>query len=299
MDQMITPAASAPVDVDMNNFMAEVIDGSATQPVIVQFWAPWCGPCKQLGPVLEKVVAGANGAVRMVRVNIDESPQIAQQMRVQSVPTVYGFFGGQPVDGFSGAQPESTVKQFVDKLAAMGGALPDAAKLLEDAETALAAQDFTGAMALFQEVMAAKPDSVDALAGVVRCLVGTGDTDGAREIIDQLNDDFLQDAAMKPAIASLELAEKAAASAGDLAAAEAAVAADGNNLEARQNFALALFAVGRQAEAMDQLLESIAIDREWNDSVARLQLLDFFASLGAANKDVMKARRKLSTLVFS
>ena len=298
MDQMIAGATAAPIDVDMNNFMSEVIDGSATQPVIVQFWAPWCGPCKQLGPVMEKVVAGTAGKVKMVRVNIDENAQIAQQLRVQSVPTVYGFFQGQPVDGFTGAQPESAVQQFVDKLAVLGGGA-DVNAILEAANGALEAQDYELAMTKFQEAMGVQPESVDALAGVVRCLIGMGDTDGAREVIDQLNDDYTENASMQPAIAALELAEKAAESAGDLAEAEAAVTADGNDLQARQDLAMAYFAVGRQADAMDQLLTSITIDREWNDAAARLQLLDLFKSIGASNPDVIKARRKLSTLLFS
>ena len=299
MDQMIAGGAPAPVDVTMDNFMAEVIDASATTPTVVQFWAPWCGPCKQLGPVLEKVVGASGGKVRMVRVNIDESPQIAQQMRVQSVPTVYGFVEGKPADGFAGAQPESAVKQFVDKLAGMGGAGADAAAMLEAAEAALAAGDPDTAMMQFQQVMSVMPESVPALAGVVRCLTASGDIAGAREVIDQLNDEFLNDPAMKTAVAAVELAEKAASSAGELDAARAAVEADSANLAARQDYALALFAVGQNAEAMDQLLESIRIERGWNDDAARLQLLEFFSSLGAANPDVITARRKLSTLLFS
>ena len=299
MDQMISAPQSAPVDVTMDNFMAEVIEGSKTTPTIVQFWAPWCGPCKQLGPVLEKVVGASGGKVRMVRVNIDDNQQIAQQMRVQSVPTVYGFVDGQPVDGFAGAQPESNVKQFVEKLSSMGGAGADAASMLEAAEAALASGDHGTAMMQFQEVMSAAPESVAALAGVVRCLSASGDNAGAREVIDQLNDEYREDPAMQSAIAAVELAEKASESAGELDAAKAAVEADPNDLAARQEYALALYAVGANAEAMAQLLESIRIERGWNDDAARLQLLEFFATLGAANPDVIAARRKLSTLLFS
>jgi putative thioredoxin len=299
MEQLIAGGASTPVDVTMDNFMAEVIEASATTPTIVQFWAPWCGPCKQLGPVLEKVIGASGGKVRMVRVNIDDNAQIAQQMRVQSVPTVFGFVDGKPVDGFAGAQPESAVKQFVDKLASMGGAGADAAAMLEAAEAALAAGDPDSAMMQFQQVMSVTPESVPALAGVVRCLTASGDIAGAREIIDQLNDEYLNDPAMKTAIAAVELAEKAASSAGDLDAARAAVETDPDNLAARQDYALALFAVGQNADAMEQLLESIRIERGWNDDAARLQLLEFFSSLGAANPDVIAARRKLSTLLFS
>jgi len=299
MDQMISAPQSAPVDVTMDNFMAEVIEGSKTTPTIVQFWAPWCGPCKQLGPVLEKVVGASGGKVRMVRVNIDDNQQIAQQMRVQSVPTVYGFVDGQPVDGFAGAQPESNVKQFVEKLSSMGGAGADVASMLEAAESALALGDHGTAMMQFQEVMSAAPESVAGLAGVVRCLSASGDNAGAREVIDQLNDEYREDPAMQSAIAAVELAEKASKSAGELDAAKAAVEADPNDLAARQEYALALYAVGANAEAMAQLLESIRIDRGWNDDAARLQLLEFFATLGAANPDVIAARRKLSTLLFS
>ena len=299
MDQMISAPQSAPVDVTMDNFMAEVIEGSKTTPTIVQFWAPWCGPCKQLGPVLEKVVGASGSKVRMVRVNIDDNQQIAQQMRVQSVPTVYGFVDGQPVDGFAGAQPESNVKQFVEKLSSMGGAGADVASMLEAAEAALASGDHGTAMMQFQEVMSAAPESVAALAGVVRCLSASGDNAGAREVIDQLNDEYREDPAMQSAIAAVELAEKASESAGELDAAKAAVEADPNDLAARQEYALALYAVGANAEAMAQLLESIRIERGWNDDAARLQLLEFFATLGAANPDVIAARRKLSTLLFS
>ena len=300
MEQLIAAAAdTTPIDVNMDNFMAEVIDGSAKMPIVVQFWAPWCGPCKQLGPLLEKVVAAAKGKVKMVRINIDENQQIAQQMRVQSVPTVYGFFNGQPVDGFAGAQPESTLKQFIDKLAAAGGSVPDVAAMVEAANNLLETQDYDNAMAQYHEIMAANPESPDGLAGMIRCMIGMKDIDGAREIVDQLDDEFRDKPTMVIAINSLELAEKAAGAAGGLAQARAAVDADPNDLAARQELALALFATGEQAESMEQLLESIRIDRAWNDAAARMQLLEFFKTLGPANRDVMAARRKLSTLLFA
>jgi putative thioredoxin len=299
MEQILASAATAPIDVDMNNFMAEVVEGSSQIPVIVQFWAPWCGPCKQLGPVLEKVVAAAHGKVKLVRVNIDDNQQIAQQLRVQSVPTVYAFVDGQPVDGFSGAQPESALTQFVEKLSSMGGGGADIAGMLEAANTAVETQDFAGAMQIYQQVMETDPESADALAGLVRCLTSMQDHQAAREIIDQLNDEFREKPSMQAAIAALELAERAAESAGDLDLAQAAVAVNPEDLQARQDLAMALFATGDNAGAMAQLLESIRVDRSWNDEAARLQLLEFFKTLGAANPDVMAARRQLSTLLFS
>ena len=299
MEHILGTTASAPIDVDMNNFMAEVVEGSSQQPVIVQFWAPWCGPCKQLGPVLEKVVAAANGKVKMVRVNIDDNQQIAQQLRVQSVPTVYAFVDGQPVDGFAGAQPESAVTQFIEKVSSLGGAGADIASMLDAANAAVEIQDFPSAMQIFQQVMEADPDSAEALAGLVRCLTGMKDHQAAREIVDQLTDEFREKPAMQAAIDALELAERAAESAGDLDVAQAAVAANPNDLQARQDLAMALFATGDNAGAMAQLLESIRIDRSWNEDAARMQLLEFFKTLGAANPDVMTARRQLSTLLFA
>ena len=299
MEHILGTTASAPIDVDMNNFMAEVVEGSSQQPVIVQFWAPWCGPCKQLGPVLEKVVAAANGKVKMVRVNIDDNQQIAQQLRVQSVPTVYAFVDGQPVDGFAGAQPESAVTQFIEKVSSLGGAGADITSMLDAGNAAVESQDFASAMQIFQQVMEADPDSAEALAGLVRCLTGMKDHQAAREIVDQLTDEFREKPAMQAAIEALELAERAAESAGDLDVAQVAVAANPNDLQARQDLAMALFATGDNAGAMAQLLESIRIDRSWNEDAARMQLLEFFKTLGAANPDVMTARRQLSTLLFA
>ena len=300
MEQLIAAAAdTTAIDVNMDNFMAEVIDGSAKMPIVVQFWAPWCGPCKQLGPLLEKAVAAAGGKVKMVRINIDENQQIAQQMRVQSVPTVYGFFNGQPVDGFAGAQPESTLKQFIDKLLAAGGSGPDIAAMVETANSLFETQDFENALAQYNEIMAADPDSPDGLAGMIRCMVGLKDIDGAREIVDQLDVEFRDKPAMGIAIEALKLAEKAAGAVAGLAQARAAVDADPCDLAARQELALALFATGEQAESMEQLLESIRIDRAWNEEAARIQLLEFFKTLGPANPDVLAARRKLSTLLFA
>ncbi len=300
MEQLITEGAdNTPIDVDMNNFMTEVIEQSSNTPVVVQFWAPWCGPCKQLGPVLEKTVAAKKGKVTLVRVNIDDNQQIAQQLRVQSVPTVYGFFNGQPVDAFAGAQPESTVSQFIEKLSVMGNTGPDVAAIIEEGSRLLDLQDYERALVQFNEIMANDPDSPEGLAGMVRCMVGLGDLRGAREIVDQLDDEFTENSSIKLAIDTLVLSEKALQSAGGIELARAAVDENPNDLVARQELAMALFATGQQASSMDQLLESIRIDRSWNEEAARTQLLEFFKTLGPSNPDVIAARRKLSTLLFA
>ena len=299
MEHILGNAANATIEVDVNNFMAEVVDGSSKQPVVVQFWAPWCGPCKQLSPILEKVITASSGKVKMVRINIDNNQQIAQQLRVQSVPTVYAFVDGQPVDGFTGVQPESTLTQFIEKISALGGAGIDIATMLEAGNSAVEAQDFASAIKTFQQVMDAEPESVEALAGLVRCMIGMKDHQAAREIVDQLDDEFREKPKMQAAISALELAERAAESAGDFGEAHALVEANPNDLQARQDLAMALYARGDNAGAMAQLLESIRIDRGWNEDAARLQLLEFFETLGAANPDVMTARRRLSTLLFA
>ena len=300
MEQLISAGLdSAPIDVDMNNFMKEVIEESSTKPIVVQFWAPWCGPCKQLGPILEKVVAATNGRVIMVRINIDDNQQIAQQLRVQSVPTVYGFFNGQPVDAFSGAQPESAVKKFIEKLENLGNPGSDIVAMVEAANSFLELQDYEAAMSQFHEIMTENPDSPEGLSGVIRCMVGMKDLEGAREVVDQLDDEFLDKPEIMAAIDALVLSEKVSKSAGGMEQARAAVLANPNDLAARQDLAMALFALDEKAASMDQLLESIRIDRLWNDEAARTQLLEFFKTLGPANPDVIVARRRLSTLLFS
>ena len=286
------------VDVTMQNFMEEVVEGSKSAAVIVQFWAPWCGPCKQLGPVLEQEVL-KNGKVRMARVNIDENQEIAAQLRVQSVPTVYAFVEGQPVDGFGGAQPASAVAEFVSKVAALAPGAPDIAPLLEAGEAALADNDGQAAMAAFQQAMAQLPESLEALAGLVKAMVMLGDLDNAREIIEALEDEQLAKPFMREAQAAVELAAKTGTAAGDLAPLIEAVAQDGSNLDARFDLAMAYFACAQKEEAMAELLESIRQDKDHNDGAAKTQLLEFFEALGVGDPMVIKARRKLSSYLFS
>ena len=292
------PSSALIFDADMNNFMADVIEASQIIPVIVQFTAPWCGPCKTLSPILEQAVL-QSGKVKLARVNIDENQQIAAQLRVQSVPTIYAFVGGQPVDGFQGAQPASAVTEFVNKLAAMAPGAPDISGLLAAGEQALSDGQGEEALAAYQQALASLPESFEALAGLIKAMAVTGAIDDAREIIDALEDEQLAKPVMREAVAAVELAGKTTTASGELAELEAAIAKDSNDLQARMDYALGLFAAGDRQSAMDALLESIAIDREWQDGAAKTQLLEFFEAIGPADPLVIKARRKLSSYLFS
>jgi len=288
------------IDVSSQDFMAEVIDASNEKPVIVDFWAPWCDPCKQLMPVLEKCVAEAGGAVKLAKVNIDENQAIAAQLRVQSVPTVYAFIGGQPVDGFAGAQPESAVRQFVDRLVEQaGGAASSVDDMLAAAEDAISAREFASASAIYQDVLAQKPDSAEAMGGLIRCLTGAGEFKPARDMLAAMTDEMQASDPVQQALKGLEMAERGAEAAGQLAELEAKAAADEKDIQARYDLALAQYGAGMSEDAIESLLACMRLDRSWNDDAARLQLLEIFNALGPAAPEVLAGRRKLSSLLFS
>ena len=299
MDPIISETASADIiDVTLDNFMAEVIEASKTKGVIVQFWAPWCGPCKQLGPILEKVVSG-HANLRLARVNIDENQEIAAQMQVQSVPTVYAIIEGRPVDGFAGAQPESAVRQFVEKILTAVPGAADIGSMIEAGLAALETQDAEQALASFQQALAAQPESLAALSGLVRALVLLGDLDSALDIIDNLEEDRRDRPEMREALAAVQLAERAGESASDIQPLRDKLAADPTDLQAHQDLALALYAGGNSEEAMLLLLASIKKDNGWQDGAAKTQLFEIFNALGHTHPDVIAARRKLSAYLFS
>ena len=290
--------SSVPVDVNAENIMSEVLEASSKMAVIVQFWAPWCGPCKQLAPVLEKVCAKYKN-VKLTKINIDENQEIASQMRVQSVPTVFGFVNGQPADGFAGAQPESAVNQFVEKISQLAPGQVDISYLLEEGTISLSKNETERAMQAFQQAISISPESVEAIAGFIRCLIALGENDEAKDVIEQLNEDMQKKPIIQDVIAALAVAEKGARMVLDATELEKQVRSNPEDLQARQNLAIALFASGRQTEAMSQLLESIKIDPSWNKNMAQTQLLEFFTALGHTHPDVIKLRRKLSSYLFS
>ena len=281
-------------------FAQDVIEVSQEVPVIVDFWAPWCEPCKQLGPLLEKVVTEANGAVKMVKIDIDQNQNLAQQLRIQSIPAVYAFYQGKPVDAFQGAQPESQIREFVTKLTQTAGTEEKSPvdEALEQAEALIESGQFEQAGAVYSQVVQQAPDNIAAKAGLARCCIETGNTAGAQELIDTLSDDERMDTAFTSVISSLDLAEKAA-EAGDLGPLQVAVEANPKDHEARYNLALALYAGGQAEAAIDALIEIIRQNRGWNDDAARLELLKLFEAIGPTDPLTMDGRKKLSSILFS
>ena len=298
-------AAGAPapiMDSDTNGFMADVIEASNEVPVIVDFWAAWCGPCKQLTPMLEKVVTQARGAVRLVKIDVDANPELSGQLRIQSIPTVFAFKDGQPVDAFQGALPESQVQSWVDQLVAKHGSVPAPSPVDEAfaaAEAALGAGDYGGAGALYAQVLNVDAGNTRALAGMARCYVAAGKVDKARELLDAAPAEARDSADVKAVATALELAEAGAEAAGQTDELRARVAADEDDHQARYELAVALYGSGDAAAAVDALLTIIARQRDWNDDAARLQLLKIFEALGPTDPLTVEARRRLSSILFS
>jgi putative thioredoxin len=277
-------------------FMADVVEASKTQPVIVDFWATWCGPCRQLTPALEKAVRAAGGAVKLVKIDVDKNPAYAGQLRVQSIPTVYAFVDGQPVDGFQGAVPDSQIKAFIDKLTGGASGNSDVEQLLALGEESLSLNDLGGAAQAFAQLLTLEPDNEAAIAGMARVYLADGDMDQARQTIAMAPPES-RDPTVQSVRAQLSLA--AAAPTGAAAELEARIAADPADHQARFDLAQAVAAAGDLKGAVDYLLEIVAADREWNDQAARKQLLTIFEAAGPVSEVARDGRRRLSSLLFA
>jgi putative thioredoxin len=291
-------------DSGLATFAADVLEASREVPVIVDFWAPWCGPCKQLGPVLEKAVTAARGAVRLVKVNIDENPEIAQQLRIQSIPAVFAFKDGQPVDGFMGALPDSQVTAFVTQLAKSSGGEHDhggpehAAEVLGVADAALAGGDIGAAAQAYGHVLQDMPGDPKAVAGLAACYLKSGDIERAKSTLQLVRPDAAQNEAIRAVEAELKLRENTAPR-GEIEVLKARLAADANDHQARYDLALALDAGGDRDGSIAELLELVGRDRKWNEDAARRQLVTLFDAMGPADARTLDGRRKLSSLLFS
>jgi putative thioredoxin len=287
-------------DTDTDRFMEDVIEASNQTPVIVDFWAPWCGPCKQLTPLLEKLVKQYGGKVKLAKINVDENQQLAMQFQVQSIPAVYAFKGGRPVDGFMGALPESQLKQFIERLTGGGGSPLDEA--MAEAEAFAAEGNHEDALAIYKEILAQDPSHVKALAGALRAYLATGQDDLAKKVLADLPPQMKNAPDVAGVQAALDLKEQSAAVAGggaELGALEAKVAADPKDMQSRLDLAVARYGAGAREQAMDDLLEMVRKDRKWNEEAARKQLVKFFEALGPADPLTVQGRRKLSSILFA
>jgi putative thioredoxin len=291
------PAGDIVKDVSLATFAKDVLEASRRVPVLVDFWAPWCEPCKALTPVLEKVVRSYGGKVRLAKVNIDQNQALAGQLRIQSIPTVYAFRDGRPLDGFQGAQPESAVRAFVERLLGEEAAM-DAAAAIAAADKALEAGDLQGAAEVYAAVLQEDPQNVAALAGLARCYLKSGDIARAEQTLGLVPPDKLESGPVTSVRAALELA-KVAGKAGDIGKLKAKVEAEPANHQARLDYAVALAAAGKKTEAAEQLLESFRRDRKWNEEAARKQLVKLFDAWGPKDAATLEGRRKLSSLMFS
>jgi putative thioredoxin len=297
LQQAQTAADGLIKDTTTQTFVKDVIEESKRQPVLIDFWAPWCGPCKQLTPVLEKAVRAAKGKVKLVKMNIDEHPAIPGQMGIQSIPAVIAFVNGQPADGFMGALPESQVMAFLERLTKdrIGGEAKD---MLKAADAALAEGDPAGAADLYAQLLDEDNTNVHALAGLARCYVETGAIDQAKQTLALVPDTKRNEASVLAAQAALDLAEQAK-SLGPMADLEQKVAANPLDHQARFDLALALNSKGRRLEALEHLISIVKRDRKWNDDGARKQLVQFFDAWGPTDEATIEGRKRLSSILFA
>jgi putative thioredoxin len=293
-----TPPADLIKDSDTKRFVADVIEASRKQPVIVDFWAPWCGPCKQLGPALEKVVKQAGGKVKLVKINVDENQQLAAQMRVQSIPAVFAFVDGQPVDGFMGALPESQLKQFVDRLGSQGGMAEEIAAAIDEAKEALANKQYGAAARIFAQVIQADREHAGAIAGLARCQIEAGDLEKAKATLALVPPSKSNDPDVASAKAALEL-KLNPPDTSQIGKLTEAINKDPADHQSRFDLAMALHGAGQREAALDHLLHIVRHKRDWNEEAARKQLVKFFEAWGPKDELTLLGRRRLSAILFS
>ncbi|MCC8939877.1 Thioredoxin 1 [Bradyrhizobium ivorense] len=297
-----TPEAAPDLikETTTQTFVKDVIEESRRQPVMIDFWAPWCGPCRQLTPMLEKAVRNAKGRVKLVKMNIDEHPAIPGQMGIQSIPAVIAFVNGQPADGFMGAVPESQVNAFIEKITkgVPAAGEPNLAEIIAEAEAVLAEGDAAAAAQIYAEVLAHDATNIAALAGLAKCYITTGAVEQAKQTLAMVPESKRNDAAVKAVQAAIDLAEQAQ-SVGPVAELEQKVAANPLDHQARFDLATALNAMGKRVEATEQLLAIVKRDRKWNDDGARKQLVQFFEAWGGTDEATVEGRKRLSTILFS
>jgi putative thioredoxin len=297
-----TPPLAADLikETTTQTFVKDVIEESKRQPVLIDFWAEWCGPCRQLTPILEKAVRNAKGRVKLVKMNIDQHPAIPGQMGIQSIPAVIAFVNGQPADGFMGAVPESQVNAFIEKLTkgVPAAGEPDVAEILKEAELLLAEGDAASAAQVYAEALSFDATNIAALAGLAKCYTTTGAIEQAKQTLAMVPESKRNDAAVKAVQAAIDLAEQAK-SLGPIAELEQKVAANPLDHQARFDLATALNASGKRAEATQQLLEIVRRDRKWNEDGARKQLVQFFEAWGPTDEATIEGRKRLSTILFS
>ncbi len=302
MDNMLLNATAAAADLikdsNTNQFKVDVLDASKSVPVLVDFWAPWCGPCKTLGPALEKIVLEAKGKIKLVKVDIDQNPELATQMRVQSIPAVFAFVDGRPVDGFMGALPESQIRQFIDRLGKMGGRAEQIAEALAMANESLGLNDFAAAIDITTQIILAEAGQAEAYAIKARAELGLNLLDEASATLAAVPPDKLADAHVVSAKAALDLALNPVDTS-ELSKLEAAIAANPKDYLARSELATILNGSGKRDEATDQLIFVIKSDRTWNEDGARKQLVSFFEAWGPKDEATLAGRRKLSAVLFS
>jgi putative thioredoxin len=278
--------------------MEEVVELSKSTPVIVDFWAPWCGPCKELGPNIEKAVSGTNGKVVLAKVNIDENQAIAAQLRVQSIPTVYAFVDGQPVDGFMGAQPESAINDFVKKVSDLNKSGPNIDEMLGNANSLYKEKNFADAGEVFETILSIDAEKKEAISGYIRSLIGLKKYEAASDFISSIEDKIKEDNLVKEAIAALDLTLKAEGASSKTSELKMKIENNPKDMESRQELAIALYGAGEIKGALDCLLDSINFDRNWNEEAARKQLVEFFSAIGLQDPIVVSARKRLSSILF-